>query len=110
MISDVSEEISKESIFRTEVESSVSERIEALCTGGRFAQIKWFKDHYPDIAAIENDFAALCKTESIRVIGSEPVGMSTDLKESVAKLNQGLKVWREEERGDVGLLSDVREL
>jgi NAD(P)H-flavin reductase len=110
MTSDVREETNKEAIFDTEVGSSISERIEALCAGGRFAQIKWFKSHHPDIAAIVNDFAALCKAESIGVMGSGPVGMGTDLKGAVAKLNQGLTVWRGEEKGDVGLISDLREL
>ena len=62
----------------------------------------------PDVETIVTRFVEEVAAGSTRVYGSGPPGMIGDLRTAVANSNSGAKVWRGEERYDVGLFCDDR--
>ncbi|KAK0655619.1 putative FAD binding protein [Cercophora newfieldiana] len=62
----------------------------------------------PDVESVVSQFVAEVAQGSTRVYGSGPPGMIGDLRAAVAKSNSGSKVWKGEERFDVGLFCDDR--
>ncbi|GAB1311467.1 hypothetical protein MFIFM68171_01677 [Madurella fahalii] len=65
-------------------------------------------DQRPAVSEVVNEFIGGVAQGPTHVFGSGPPGMITDLRAAVAKCNSGTKVWRGEERFDVGLVCDDR--
>ena len=54
------------------------------------------------------DFVEKTISGRTQVVASGPAGMGTDLRQAVAGVNDAARVWRGDERGDVGLYWDDR--
>ncbi|KAK2073417.1 hypothetical protein P8C59_007703 [Phyllachora maydis] len=62
----------------------------------------------PDVAAVVREFVDGVVRGPTSVFGSGPPGMMCDLREAVARCNDGASVWKGEERFDVRLTCDDR--
>jgi ferric-chelate reductase len=64
--------------------------------------------HRPDLGDKVEDFVRTVKAGSTKVYVSGPPSMISDVRASVAGVNDPKKVWRGDERGDVELIYDER--
>lgn len=63
---------------------------------------------HPDLSAIVNEFVSETVRGSTTVYASGPGGMMSDLRATVAKSNEGAKVWKGDGKYDVCLVTDDR--
>ncbi|KAI1150051.1 ferric reductase like transmembrane component-domain-containing protein [Nemania diffusa] len=65
-------------------------------------------NQHPDLKSLVGEFVESTVRGPTKVFGSGPGGMISDLRSIVAACNSGAKVWRGNERFDVGLICDDR--
>ncbi|KAF7555737.1 hypothetical protein G7046_g6489 [Stylonectria norvegica] len=66
------------------------------------------EERHPNLPKLVHDFVAGTIRGPTTVFASGPGGMISDLRAIVAACNSGVKVWKGEERFDVGLVCDDR--
>lgn len=81
------------------------EKESAAAAGGA---VSWLDYHYPSCKDIVEAFRDNC-VGRIQVLGSGPSGLGRDLRESVARCNDGARVWKGDVSGEVSLYWDSRE-